>query len=113
MEKELVVYICNTGFAYDAMEEARLVGAGGGTILHGRSCLKGDKKGMLGISISAEKDLVLIVTPKEEKHKIMNAINAKFGLTSEAKGIVFSMKVDDSFGMSFQKQIKDVTEVVI
>ena len=29
MEKELIIYTCLTGFAYDAMEEARKAGARG------------------------------------------------------------------------------------
>lgn len=113
MEKELIVYICNAGFAYDAMEEARKAGARGGTILHGRSSLKEDKKRILGMNLYTEKDCLLIVSSKADKHTIMNAINAKFGVRSEAKGLIMSMKVGDALGMNFDQDIKDVLEVVV
>ncbi|NMA05301.1 MAG: P-II family nitrogen regulator [Acholeplasmataceae bacterium] len=113
MEKELIIYTCLTGFAYDAMEEARKAGARGGTILHGRSSIKEDKKSILGLRLSTEKDCLLIVSLAEDKHKIMNAINAKYGLKSEARGLLFSMKVDDTLGMNFHSNIKDLTEVVV
>ena len=113
MEKEVIMFICNAGFAYDAMEEARQAGARGGTILHGRSSLKEDKKSILGMRLYTEKDCLIIVTLKQDKHAIMNAINSKFGVRSEAKGLIFSMKVDDTLGMTFDGEIKDILEVVV
>lgn len=112
MEKELIIYICNAGFAYDAMEAARQAGARGGTILHGRSSFKKEKKSLLGMQLHTEKDCLLIVSLKQDKHTIMNAINAKFGVKSEARGLLFSMKVEDALGMTFDQDIKDVLEVV-
>jgi len=99
--KVLIIYISNSGFAYKAMEEARKSGARGGTILHGRSSLSSEKQKFFGISIHPEKDVLMIVCEESQKKEFMNAINQKYGVTSDARGIIFSMKVDETLGISF------------
>lgn len=99
--KALIIYICNSGYAYQAMDEARLAGAKGGTILHGRSSLSTDKEKFFGITIHPEKDVLLIVCLESQKQDLMQAINQKYGVTTEARGIIFSMKVENTVGMSF------------
>ena len=99
--KELIIYICNSGFGYDAMDVARNAGAGGGTILHGRSSLTSEHKTFFGVTIHPEKDLLLIVCLKEQKQAIMNAINNQYGVTSKAGGVIFAVDVEDSLGINF------------
>jgi hypothetical protein len=99
--KEVILYICNHGFAYDAMAEARKAGARGGTIIHGRSSISTDKEKFFGITIHPEKDILLIVCLEDQKETLMKAMTAKFGVTTEARGICFSMKVDETIGFSF------------
>jgi nitrogen regulatory protein PII len=69
----LVVTIVNSGFFDQVMAAAKKAGAGGGTVVHARGL--GSKEAMkyLGITIQPEKDLVLILTPKEKKLAIMDA----------------------------------------
>ncbi|MCK9493030.1 MAG: hypothetical protein M0Q00_01535 [Acholeplasmataceae bacterium] len=105
-KKELIIYICNSGYAYDAMDVARNAGAGGGTILHGRSSLTAEHKTFFGVTIHPEKDLLFIVCLKEQKQAIMNAINTQYGVTSKAGGVIFSMDIEDSIGINFNNQIK-------
>jgi len=98
---EVIFYICNHGFAYDAMTEARKVGARGGTIIHGRSSISTEKEKFFGITLHPEKDILMLVCKEEQKETIMKSITTKFGVTTEARGLCFSMKVDDSIGFSF------------
>jgi len=100
-KKEVILYICNHGFAYEAMTEARKAGARGGTILHGRSSISQEKAKFFGITIHPEKDLLMIVCLVEQKETLMKALTAKYGVTTEARGLCFSMKVDDAIGFSF------------
>ncbi|MCK9493028.1 MAG: hypothetical protein M0Q00_01525 [Acholeplasmataceae bacterium] len=100
-DKALIVYICNSGYAYQAMDEARRAGARGGTILHGRSSLSTEKQKFFGITIHPEKDILMIVCLESQKQDLMKAINQKYGVTTEARGIIFSMKVDDTVGIRF------------
>ena len=59
-KKSLIMYICNHGFAYDAMHEARMAGAKGGTILHGKTSVPEEKQKFFGITLNPEKDVLLI-----------------------------------------------------
>lgn len=99
--KELIVYICNHGFAYDAMDAVRKVGAKGGTIIHGRSGFSQDKQNFLGITIHPEKDLLLLVCLADQKETLMKTLAAKFGVHTQAKGLCFSLKVSDDIGFNF------------
>lgn len=95
----LVVYICNHGHSYDAMHEARLAGATGGTILHGKSSVPESKQKFFGITLNPEKDVILIVTTNEAKDNIMKALTEKHGSESPARGVCFSLKVTESIGL--------------
>jgi hypothetical protein len=99
--KAVIIYICNHGFAYEAMIEARKAGARGGTIMHGRSSVSTDKEKFFGITIHPEKDVLMIVCLEEQKNALMTAITTKYGVSTEARGICFSMKVDETIGFSF------------
>jgi hypothetical protein len=99
--KEVIIYICNHGYAYEAMTEARKAGARGGTILHGRSSISTEKAKFFGITLHPEKDLLLIVCLAEQKETLMKALTAKYGVGTEARGLCFSMKVEDAIGFSF------------
>ncbi len=100
-DKALIVYICNNGYAYQAMDEARRAGARGGTVLHGRSSLSTEKQKFFGITVHPEKDILMIVCLESQKYDLMQSINQKYGVTTEARGIIFSMKVDNTVGMRF------------
>lgn len=99
--KEVILFVCNHGFAYDAMTEARKAGARGGTIIHGRSSISTEKEKFFGITLHPEKDILMIVCLEEQKEILMKAITSKYGVTTEARGLCFSIKVEDSIGFSF------------
>lgn len=95
----LIVAVINQGFSEDVMDTARAAGAGGGTIVHSRSIGNKEAMGFWGMSIQEEKDMLFIVVKNEEKLKIMQAIGDKFGMRSEAKGIVLSLPIDTVLGL--------------
>lgn len=98
---ELLVTICNRGYAQDVIQSAKAGGATGGTIFHGRSIDTGDVKKFFGISIHPEKDIILIVALTEKKNDIMKAIGSEHGVDSEAHSVCFSVPVDDTVGFTF------------
>ena len=51
MEQAVILFVCNHGYAYEAMAEARKAGARGGTIIHGRSSISQEKQKFFGITI--------------------------------------------------------------
>lgn len=93
---ELIVCIVNAGYSQNVMEAARIAGAGGGTILKGRGSANPEAEEFFNITIHPEKELVLILTPAEEKDKIIQAIYRNSGLSTEGQGIAFSLPVERS-----------------
>ena len=96
----LIVAIINPGFSEEAMDAAREAGAQGGTIVHSRRIGNQEAMSFWGMSIQEEKEMLFIVTPKENKLTIMQSIGEKFGIHSEAKGIVLSLPIDSVIGMN-------------
>ena len=54
---------------------------------------------MVGIRLQGEKDIVVILSVYENYKQIMHEINMAAGLQTEAKGLIFSMPVDEFIGM--------------
>ena len=81
------------------MEAARRGKAAGGTVLHAKGTgMEGAEK-FLGVSLAAEKELVLIVVRHEQKNDVMTAIMENAGLESRAKAVVFSLPVTSTAGL--------------
>ncbi len=95
----LIMTIVNNGHFDEVMEAAKAAGATGGTLIHARGL--GSKEAMkyLGITIQPEKDLVLILTPEDKKHAIMDGIMHKAGLNTAGNGICFSLPVNNALGV--------------
>lgn len=100
--QSVILFVCNHGYAYDAMTEARKAGARGGTIIHGRSSVSTEKQKFFGITIHSEKDILMIVCTENQRNDLMKAMTSKYGVTTQARGLCFSMKVEDSIGFSFE-----------
>ena len=95
----LVAAIINRGFSGDVMEAAKSVGAKGGTVIHSRRIGNEEVSSFWGLSVQEEKEIVLILSPVENKIDIMRSISEKCGMNSEAKGIVMSMPIDSVMGI--------------
>lgn len=99
MEYELVICIVNAGFTSTVMEAARRIGAQGGTILHARGTAREDAEKKFNIAIHPEKDMVLIVVPKELSEKILHTLYEQVGLKTPGQGIAFTMPIDNTVGI--------------
>lgn len=96
---ELIIVIANQGNIELIMDAARGAGAYGGTVIHARGTGMEQAEKFLGVSIAAEKEMIFIVTKKEQKNNIMKAIMEKAGMESSARSIVFSLPVTDTAGL--------------
>lgn len=103
----LLVAIAERGSVDMVMDAARAAGAGGGTVIHAKGTGTEFTKQFFGISIAAEKELVLIVTRSEQKNDIMRAIMDKAGMQTDAHAAVFSLPVDDMVGLTSLKKAED------
>lgn len=98
---ELIIIISNQGFVDEIMETAKLNGARGGTVLHGRSTATAEAVKFFGITVQPEKEIILIVTTKSKKSAIMKAITDKHGVNTEARSLCFSLPVSETVGFNF------------
>ena len=87
------------GYGDDVVETAREIGVGGSTMLKGKRCGSEYAAEYLGITLQAEQDFVLIVIPKEKKADIMRTIGERYGLNTDAHGLVIAMPIDDIIGL--------------
>ena len=100
-EYEAIFFILNKGHVDEAMEAARAAGATGGTIINGRGTADpGEIIKKFGISVQAEKELLLILAETKYKAAIMKAISLAAGLNKAGGGIGFSVPVEDTIGLS-------------
>lgn len=89
----LVVTIVEKGNAEEVIEYSKKGGAEGGTILQGRGLGVHDTTKILGILIEPEKEIVLIVIPKEKAEAVLSAISEGMELEKPGKGIAFVLDV--------------------
>lgn len=96
---ELLVVIANQGYTEMIMDAARAAKATGGTVIHAKGTGMKKAEQFLGVSLAAEKEMIFMVTKKEDKNGIMQAIMEHAGMESKAKSIVFSLPVTETAGM--------------
>jgi len=107
---ELLVIISNIGYSDMIMEAARSAGAGGGTVIHARGTGMGGSVAFLGITLASEKEMIYVVTRKEQKNAIMKAVMEKAGLNSKAQSVLFSLPVSATAGMRFAEMNEEQKE---
>ncbi len=96
---ELIIIISNEGRTDDVMNAARHAGAAGGTVLHGKGTTSEEMARFLNLSITSEKEVILIVAKKEQKTEIMRAVLEKAGPGTKAGAIIFSLPVSSVAGI--------------
>ena len=99
-DHEVVFAIVNSGFAEDVMELAREQGVRGGTILNARGVVNEEAAAFFGITLHADKEILMMVVEKDIKDKVLNAIYKEMGMAKKAKGIAFSLPVSDVAGLA-------------
>lgn len=73
-------------------------------MLHAKGTGMEGAQHFLGVTLAAEKEVIMIVVKKEQKNTIMKAIMEDAGLQSRAKAIVFSVPVTDTAGMRLTEE---------
>ena len=103
---EVIFAIVNAGYAEEAMDVARDNGARGGTIMSARGSAKEDAAAFFGITLHAEKEILMMVVEKELRDTVLNAIYKEMGMAKKAQGIAFSLPVSDVAGLVQQEEKK-------
>ena len=99
---DLIISVVNQGYSDEFMNTARAAGATGGTVISARGQAHEGAVKFFGVSVQDEKEVIIILTNREQKVPIMRAVCEAHGLNSKAEGIVFSLPVDHVMGLSFE-----------
>ena len=102
INNDLIIAVINQGFSDDLMTVAREAGASGGTVIHARGLAHQGPVKFFGVSVQDEKEIVLVLTSREKKLPIMEAVSKSCGITSEAEGLIFSLPVDSMMGLTLE-----------
>ena len=103
---EVIFTIVNSGFAEEAMRVAREQGVRGGTILNARGVVKEDAAAFFGITLHADKEILMMVVDKDIRDNVLNALYKDMGLGKKSQGIVFCLPVSDVAGLAMPVEAK-------
>jgi hypothetical protein len=95
-DASLILITVNQGYTDEVMDTARAAGARGGTIIRARWSGDQENEQLLGIHIQAEKEIIAIVTKTENRNVIMETINMKHGLNTNANAMICSLGIDQT-----------------
>ena len=96
---EVIFVIVNSGFADEAMAIARELGVRGGTIINARGVAKENEATFFGITVHAEKEILMMVVDKAIRDNVLNAMYTQMGMGKKAQGIAFALPVSDVTGL--------------
>lgn len=96
---ELIYVILNEGHSDEVMDIARPAGATGGTVLTAKGTGIASVEKFRGLSLTNEREVVLIVAKSTTKGNIMRAIIEKAGIDTPAGSVCFSMPVSQVAGL--------------
>lgn len=91
----LIVISVKQGYADSVMAVAKTAGARGGTVIRALQNANENTEMLLGEKFEQERDILAILAPSENRNAIMEAVNEKCGVSSNANGFVFSLAVED------------------
>ena len=90
----LVLVMVNQGNTDEVMNTARAAGARGGTIIRSRFMGMEELDGMYESMQEGEKEIIAMVVPTAQRNTIMETINKKHGLKTEAGAVILSLGID-------------------
>ena len=96
---EVIFCIVNTGFSDEVMDAAKEFGARGGTVIHARGTANTEAEKLFRITVQPEKEIVMILVPREIKDNILHALYKAVGLNTPGQGIAFTMPVSAAVGL--------------
>jgi nitrogen regulatory protein PII len=100
IKNDLIISIINQGYSDEFMTVAREAGATGGTVINARGLDHQKTVKFFGVSIQNEKEIIIMLTSRDRKVPIMQAVSQAYGITTEAEGLVFSLPVDKVMGLN-------------
>lgn len=93
----LVMISVVQGYMDQVMETAKKSGATGGTVIRGRLAGAERLSVLANVDNEDEREILFILAPAAVSCQIMEDVNKKFGLRSEARGIMCTVPVEKAY----------------
>ena len=90
---ELITCVIQRGKGDKVAKAAMDAGAGGATIFFGRGMGLRERLGLLGLAIVPEKEVIMIVSKKEQTEAIFNAVAEAGKLDTPGMGIAYVIPI--------------------
>lgn len=90
----LILIVVNQGHTDEVMGTAKEAGAKGGTVLRARWAGTEHIEKFYGITVQEEREIIAIVASAKERNAIMEAVNQKHGLQSQAGAVLCSVGIE-------------------
>jgi len=92
--------IVDKGLAENVIEAAEKAGSTGGTIINGRGSGIHETSKLFSMEIEPSKEIVLILSKKEQTDAIIASIKEELKIDEPGKGIIFVQDVIKTYGLS-------------
>lgn len=96
---KLIAAILPKGATGKVMDAAREAGAEGGTILLARGTGIHEARRFFGLSVSSERELLLVLVEPEKAREVLEAVVRAGRLDEPARGIAFVLAVEEVTGI--------------
>lgn len=97
---DAVIMIAEQGSFEDVVKEARRCGAPGATLVHARGAATEGHHMLFDFPIEPEKDLILILSPKNKTGDLVESLTERFMLKQPGRGIIFTLEVSQALGLT-------------
>lgn len=97
---ELIAAVIDTDLSAPIMQAAQNAGCKGGTLVKAKDVRRDDSKSLFGLTLSIEKEILLILVPVTDKQVVLKAICETVLKETGEHAIAFSLPVDEVAGFS-------------
>lgn len=102
MRFKVILALVNDDYQNEVIESAKKAGATGVTILNARGEGIHEHKSFFGLTMEAQKDMLLFLVEDFKSNDIMDAIHKAGHLNEKGNGIAFSWVIDRALGLESQ-----------
>lgn len=105
-DTKCVVAIVERGKANKIVDAAKNAGATGATIFYGRGTGDTEVQKFLQVNISSSKEVILVITEKDDSEPIIRAMVKAGKLFKPGKGILFTLPISNLMGLHHREDFE-------
>lgn len=103
MDYQLIVAIVKRGNADEVIDTAKEAGVTGATIFYARGTSIHEPHPFLGIRLTSEREVVMVIVPREDAQTLLERIVERTELEQPGNGVAFLLPLDRVMGIVHQQ----------